>query len=670
MKIVVAFLLTLAPVVLFSKENKTTESQPQILFEHQDLTSAQNKRELIVKFNTAVLYLEKKRYKEAIVLFKEASPLLKIASFLNIGISYYKLNSENNAYLYLKKIYDIKELQFKDRYSYFSAAYYLYKITNDRVYLNEITKIGSKAKRLSEHEKRLMVDTLILQKKYKYALELLDKTKIPAPLKKALLYIKLKNYQKAKYYLDKAYAKSAGDEKKNDILWFQLYRDLKANDLVNLSEDIMSIEDRKKIFHSHQKLKLTLFFNKNKLTAKDYFEHITNLTEERKLDFVYYFAPYIFEDTDQIDVDAKSGFIIRDKNSLNDLNTMVDYNAKFLALVKIDPIERVNKLQKMISKEYDTNAYKYYNLALTYVQVYDFNNAYKYFKKAYSLEHGNKLYSVMTLLTAKRLKIKIDKKDKEIMTKNLVSKKGTFKYLAQYLYKIFENPSMKLDKTSLSLQDKKSIFFRALYMLDNMKKNGIKSTEPLLVEFDKDPLVKLLKLIARDKGESDYNYISRLQDELPRIYNNNFLEGSLVITDFYLETLRALGLFNRTDFNIPHHLTPTYLRLKAIVQLYSGEPRNSIKIIEYIQNKYNFHSIDSYYILIAALMYSGQQELAFVTLSEIEFIYGDKDAKFLSGVALLQELKLNTAPQYFEHKLKGKMVDFKLTNFDNYLESL
>jgi len=670
MKIVLSILLFVTPVVLFSIENKTTESQPQILFEHKNLLDAQTKRELIVKFNTAVMYLEKKRYEDAITLFKESSKLLKVASFLNIGIAYYKLNSQKNAYLYLKKIYDIKELQYKDRYTYFSAAYYLYKITNNRKYINEITKIGSKAKRLTEHEKRLMVDTLILQKRYKYALDLLDKTKIEEPLKKALLYIKLRDYKKAKYNLDKAYAKSAGDENKNDILWFQLYRDLKANDLVNLAEDILNIEDRKRIFHSNQKLKLELFFNKNKFTAKEYFDKITNLDYDRKLDFVYYFAPFIFEDTDQIDVDSKNGFIIRDKNSLNDLNTMVKYNADFLSVVKIDPIKRVQILQKLIDQEYDTNAYKYYNLALCYAQVYDYNNAYKYFRKAYDLDHGNKLYSSMTLLTAKRLKLKLNKKDKEIMTKNLISKKGSFVYLGKYLYKIFKNPTMKLDKTTLSLQDKKSIFFRALYMLENLKKDGIKSTEPLLVEFDKDPLVKLLKLVARDKGENDYVYVSRLQDEIPRIYNNNFLEGSLVITDFYLDTLRALGLFNRTDFNIPNDLNPSYLRLKAIAQLYRGDPKESIKLINYIQKQYDFNSVDSYYILVAALLATNQKELAYVTLGELEFIYGDKDAKFLSGVALLQELKLNTAPQYFEYKLKGKLVDFRLANFDNYLESL
>ena len=131
-------IIVFTPIVLLSIENKTIESQPQILFEHEKLQNKQEKRELLLKFNTAVLYLEQEKYVHAIQLLKQSSKILKVPSYLNIGIAYYKLKSNNNAYLYLKKIYDFKELQYKDKYSYFSACYYLYKITNNKDYINEI----------------------------------------------------------------------------------------------------------------------------------------------------------------------------------------------------------------------------------------------------------------------------------------------------------------------------------------------------------------------------------------------------------------------------------------------------------------------------------------------------------------------------------------------------
>lgn len=663
-------LIFIIPIALLSKENKTIESQPQILFEHEKLTSEQDKRELLLKFNTAVLYLEEKKYKHAIGLLKQSSKLLKVPSYLNIGIAYYKLDSHNNAYLYLKKIYDFKELKFKDRYSYFSAAYYLYLITKDEKYINEITKVSSKAKRMTEHEKLLVVDTLILQKKYQYAYDIARNLKTIPKLKIGLLCIKLRDYSRAKYYLDLAYIEAKGDKAKNEALWFKLFRDLKDNDLANISEDIFKIDTRKNIFHTNKKLQLELFFNKNKFTPKEYFDKITKPSYDMKLDFLYYFMPFIFEDYDVMSLEEKKGFIIKNQNSINELNTMIQYNADFLKVIKLDPIQRVQVLQKMIDVKYDTKPYEYYNLGLAYAQIYDYLSAYKYFKKAYNLDHGNKLYSVMTFLTIKKLNLIEDKVFKEFLVKNIVSNSGTYKYLGAYIYKIFEDPSVKLQKQNLTNKQKKSIFFRALYFLENIKTKGILNTEPLLVEFDKDPLVHMLNLIAKKEGENEHVYISRIQDTVPKVFNDTFLKGSLVIVDFYFDTLKALGLFFTTDFTIKNELSPSYLRTLAIVNLYNGNPQKTIEIIENIKNNYDIKSIDIYYILIAGLFSSGQKELAYTNLTELEFVFSDRDAKFLSGIRLIQDKKLNTAPQYFRNKLKGKLVDFRINNFDEFLESL
>lgn len=657
-------------LVLEAKENKTLESQPEILFEHERLLNEYEKRELLVKFNTGVLYLEQEKYKEAISLFKKSADLLKIASYLNIGIAYYKLNSYNNAYLYLKKIHDIKELINKDKYSYFSAAYYLYKITNKLDYINEITKLSAKAKRLKEHEKLLVVDTLIIQKRYQYALDMLKTVNKPSDFKIALLYIKLRDYNQAKLYLDKAYANIKGDESKNKVLWLKNFRNLKANDLTNLHEDIFKIEDRKKIFEVNKKMPLELFFNKEKFTAKEYFDKITNPSFDRKMDFLYYFMPFVFEDYDSLNIEETNSFILRDKNNLHELNTMLKYNKDFLKVIKLDPIRRVQVLQDMIDNKIDTNSYEYYNLALAYAQVYDYDKAYKYFKKAYSLDHGNKLYSTMVLLTAKKINLKIDKIEKEFIVKNIMAKSGKYRFLGKYIYKVFEDPSIELDSRWLTQKQKESILFRGLLFLENVNKKGIEETEPLLVEFDKDPLVDMLKLIAKKNAESEYTYISRIQDNMPKIYNNTFLKGSLVVTDFYIDTLRALGLFNRTDFNIENELSPSYLRTKALVQLYRDDPKSAAKIIEYIQSKYDYDSVNSYYILAASYFALGDVELGYTILSELEFVRNDQDAKFLSGIRLIQDKKLNTATQYFTDKLKGKLIDFRLIGFDEFLESL
>ena len=77
------------------------------------------------------------------------------------------------------------------------------------------------------------------------------------------------------------------------------------------------------------------------------------------------------------------GFIYGKAQSVENLENMVEYNTKFIRLVKQDPIKRVNELKNIIKT--DSKAYIYYNLALSYAQINDFTNAYKNFEKAYKL---------------------------------------------------------------------------------------------------------------------------------------------------------------------------------------------------------------------------------------------------------------------------------------------
>jgi len=265
--VLIVFLLSLSS--LFAKDDSTLESQPQILFKHKELKESQVNRELLIKFNTAILYLEQEKFLHAIALFKQSAKLLKIPSYLNIAIAYYKLDSTKNAYLYFKKIYDFKDLKFNDKYSYFSAAYYLYKITGDKDYIDEITKVAAKAKRLSDHEKLLVVDTLILQKKYQYAIDMAKEIKTISKLKIALLYIKLRKYSEARTTLEFAYNEAKGDSAKNKVIWLQLFNALKANDLVNITDKIIKIEERRRFFKTNKELPLELYFNKKDTLQKN-----------------------------------------------------------------------------------------------------------------------------------------------------------------------------------------------------------------------------------------------------------------------------------------------------------------------------------------------------------------------------------------------------------------
>ena len=657
---------------LFAKESYIYESQPNVIFNYKNLTKKERSIALQIDFNNAVLYLEQKKYIQAIRLFKKTAKILKIPSFLNIGIAYYKLNSINNAYLYLKKIYDIKEAASQDVYSYISSSYYLYLITNDRKYITTILSVvkNIKKKKISSHVKRLVADTYILLKEYGKAIKIIKTMKDKDLLKLALLYIKIKDYVLADINLQKAYENTKNDEMINKILWFQVFRDLKANDIIKIQDHIDLIISRKKIFYANRKMPLKIYFNKDKYTPEQYFNRVVKLSTDRKIDMIFYFAPFIFVDKKEIYNDSSFGFVLKNQQNINSLDNMIEYNKKFISIVKNDPIIRVNKLQKMIDEKYDTKSYEYYNLAVSYAQIDNFTNAYKYFKKAYDLNHANKLYSAMTLISAKRAYMKIDKNIEKKISLNLLSQGGDYPYLGKYIYKLIYNPKYKLNARKLTSVAKRSIFLRALYFLEHIDKDGINKDEPLLRADVKDPLVFLFRELVKHKDESKYKYISRLQDTIPKTYNNHFLKGPLIITQYYIDILKALGIFDRVDFHIKGENSPTYLRTKALVQLYDGYPVQSIKILEHLQDKYNLNDKYTSDLIIASFLRADDYSNASATLGMLQFELNDSDAKFLNGVQLLQSLKLNSARQSFRDKYKGFLIDFKMEGFDEYLESL
>ncbi|RLA74135.1 MAG: hypothetical protein DRG78_21605, partial [Epsilonproteobacteria bacterium] len=386
---------------------------------------------------------------------------------------------------------------------------------------------------------------------------------------------------------------------------------------------------------------------------------------------IFYFTPFIFADKDAIRLEENQAFVMKNQANVEELDTMIEYNAKFISLVKKDPIYRTMELQKYLEGRYDTHSYEYYNLGLSFAQIDDFHSAYKYFRKAYNLDKGNKLYASMTLLSAQRVKITIRKEEKQKIIKNLKSKNGSYHYFGQYIYRIMYDPDFVPKKEKLTNKFKKSIFYRALYFIDRVNEIGIRKDEPLLVEYYKDPLVYMFSLMARDDKESDYQYISRIQDSVPLTYNNIFIKGPLIITRYYLDTLKALGLLHSATLDIETDTSATYYRTKALVQLYNGNPKSTVAIIEYLQDKYKLEDRYTYLLQAAALIEDGEIENASVTLALAQQVLkSDSDVNFLIGMRFLQELKINSAMKNFKHPYSGELIDFKLIGFDKFLKEL
>ncbi len=665
MKLVYKLLLIMifSNYILYANED-LIESQPEIIFQFEKLKKSQENLSLQIDFNKAVLHLSKNEYEDAIKLFEKTSKILEVPSYLNMGIAYYKLGSIDNAIVYLNKIYEKQDNVSNHTFAYMSACYYLYQISKDNKYLDTIVKISKRFKNLSEHSKRMLSDTYIILKEYENALEVLNTMDYAMDLKKALIHIKLKDYEKASLLLKKAKEQNVNPNTVDKILWLLSFTNLKMNNIEQLKESLDLINERRSTFKANSELPLEIFFNQNKYTSKQYLESVVKFDEARKIDFIFYFAPFIFSDSQEIIYDSLKGFIYNQKENIVNLEEMVDYNAKFLKIVKQDPITRVVELEKMLTK--DTKSYIFYNLALSCAQINDFNKSFKYFERAYKLNPGNKLYSTMYLITANRLNIKI--KDKEYIENNIKSDNGLYNYFSKEIYKLFINPQFTSSDKPLEYEN--TVFYKALDFIKVMKEGTLNEGHMLLDEHFKDPLTFLVKLVQRRKGESDYSYYARLQDSIPLNLNNQFLEGPLIITRYYVDILKGLGIFSKADMKISGKKTPSYLRTKALRDLHFNSPDEAIKTLEYLQSEYKLEDKYTMYLMVAALLEAGRYNDASIQISLIKVILNDPDADFLTGIQLIQELKIPSAKQFLSQPYLDSLIDFKIVGFDEYLESL
>jgi tetratricopeptide (TPR) repeat protein len=379
---------------------------------------------------------------------------------------------------------------------------------------------------------------------------------------------------------------------------------------------------------------------------------------------MFYFAPFIFSDNEEILYDISKGFIFKDKQNVESLEQMVSYNSKFIDIIQEDPIARVVKLKSFIRE--DSNSYIYYNLALCYAQINDFHNAYKYFSKAYKLNPGNKLYSIMTIISAKKINKKL--KDYDYITQNIRSKKGMYKYFGQKLYQIFLEEEFTIEFDPLTYES--TIFYKALDYLVKLENDKIDLNHSLFKEHYKDPLVYLMKQTIRKKSESDYSYFARLQDNIPLKINNNFLEGPLIVTQFYIDLLKSIGLFYKADLTLNGKQSPSYLRTKALKELHNNNPEKTVEILEQLQDEFKLEDKYTMYLIVAALLEGGNYNNASIQISLIRAILNDSGADFLTGVQLIQTLKLNSASSYFKEPYMDSLIDFRLLKFDELLESL
>ncbi|MBL3519857.1 tetratricopeptide repeat protein [Arcobacter lanthieri] len=667
-KIVIFFLFS--NTILYA--NNIIESQPQVIFELQKLENSNENLEIQVDFNKAVLLFKKNEYEDALKLFNKTSEVFEAPSLLNIGIIYYKQNKKEEAINTFKKIYSKKTNLINQPYSFISSCYYLFLITKDDKYMLDLVTIFQNSNKLSEYNELItgikdailkeLANRYLYIKDYENALAALNAMSYSLDFKKAMIYVKLNNFARASKILKKLKEEERDKDLLDKILWVSTYVELKQNRFEDVKENLDFISANKN-FKLNTKMPFEIFFNKDLYSPKDYLNQILKFNEDRKIEFIYYFAPFVFSDSKEIIYDSVKGFIYGEDNSVENLESMVDYNTKFVNLVKKDPIIRVNELKKLIKS--DSKAYVYYNLGLSYAQIDDFSNAYINFEKAYKLSPGNRLYAIMYFITANYLNVSLGDKEKAFIDKSIRDSGGLYSYFAKEVYKLFVNSSYNVVEPSKQYEG--TIFYKAIDFLKKMYNNEPLLNHILLEEYEKDSFIYLLKLVQRQKDEDDYKYFARLQDNIPLKYNNNFIDNSLITSKYYIDILKALGILSRADFKIADNNNPIYLLTTAYSDLYLGKPQITIETLKRLKEEFTYENKFSMYLTVAAFLESNRPEDASIQITLIKAFYKDKDTDFLTAIQLIQNMNISSAKQFLENKYNNPYIDFRILRFNELM---
>jgi len=666
-KIVISFFLF--DTILYAN---IISSQPQVIFELQRLESSSENLEIQIDFNKAVLLFKKNDYEGALKLFKKTAEVLEVPSILNIGIIYYKQNRIKEAIENFDKIYSKKINLVHQPYSFILACYYLSAITKEDKYILDLARIFQNSNKLAEYSELItdikdailkeLANRYLYVKDYENAIAALEAMSYSLDFKKAMVYTKVNNFTKAFTILRKLKEEVKEKDLANKLLWISTYVALKENQL-KTAVDNLDLIGAIKDFNLNIQMPFEIFFNKNLHSSKEYLDGVLKFNDDRKLEFIYYFAPFVFSDSREIIYDSVKGFIYEENSSVENLEVMVDYNTKFVKLIKYDPILRVNELKKLLRS--DSKAYVYYNLGLAFAQIGDFENAYTNFEKAYKLSPGNKLYTSIYFITSNYLDVILEKKEKEFIDKSLRNSGGLYAYFGKELYKLFVNSSYNV--TELPKQYKGTAFYKAIDFLKDMYDNKPLNNHILLEEYEKDNLVYLLRLVQRQKGEDDYRYFARLQDNIPLTYNNSFIDSSLITSKYYIDILRALGVFAKADFNIQGNNNPIYLLTKAYSDLYLGRPQSTIDNLKKLKDEFSYENKFSMYLGVAAFLEAKRPEDASIQIALIKAFYKDKNTDILTAIQLLNNMNINSAKQFLENRYNNPYIDFRPARFDELM---
>jgi tetratricopeptide (TPR) repeat protein len=647
-------------------------NQADKLYKEGDKKAALEIYEELSKYNKALSYynigvakLKDKDYKAAVRSFEKAmvSPKLKCASAINAATCSLKLEDKDRFKYFLKlaKMY-LPYMLNQPLYSYYYTLvnYYdkqpieaLIAIKNPTAdfYNHSQNYIATKAL-TAIHNDTLAVYYLVKNSNPKDALTI------------GLLQARAKEYALAANTLQNAVNQGFKPIKANIAL--ALVKN-KMGLLQDSGEILKSTYDAYKekaesTYPIDVKLKKSLF---DPLYAQEDFKKRLFLDDKYRFSLIFYYAPY-----QAINSSQTVGFITKGakKVEIDSITPALDYlsDSKAISNVNLEITKALKKLAdnrlyeaNSIFKEaislYPAHSTLHYNLALTYAQMFDFQNAYKHFSKSASLDSHNYKALAFKSFCAKLT-------DKEIPQKALMSLKNkTSNLKAQALIELaIGGLGLNLNYLHVNKAFDQAINLVFAYARDDLTgyKNSTYSLKNLLPQ---DIVSNILYLDATHDTNDIKTYARDIQYKLTKssldlspLYLGGFLPKELYIRMLHMAGISPFSKKQLLKYKQTKEPTISLLQSLAYSYIYNQNFEEAYEIYNQLIDTYK--QKDSHTLFLASIAALGSKHHAnAVALLELAKLTDDSNLESRYALGLLYQEAQNLEGSSIQYKKIGNI---------------
>jgi tetratricopeptide (TPR) repeat protein len=665
-------------------QEETTKAQKLLnqadrLYNQGDKKAALEIYEELSKYNKALSYynigvakLKDRDYKDAVRSFEKAmvSAKLKCASAINAATCSLKLGDKDRFEYFLKlaKMY-LPYMLNQPLYSYYYALVNYY----DKQPIEALIAIKNPtADFYNSPQNYIATKTLTALKNDTLAVYYLVKnSNSKDALTVGLLQARAKEYTLASNTLQNAINQGFKPIKANIALALVknklgLLQD--SGDILKSTYDAYK-EEAESTYPIDVKLKKSLF---DPLYAQEEFKKRIFLDDKYRFSLLFYYAPYqainsaqtvgfITKGAKKVEIDSISPALgyLSDSKAISNANLEITKALKKLA---DNRLYEANSIFKEAISLYPAHSTLHYNLALTYAQMFDFQNAYKHFSKSASLDSHN-----YKALTFKAFCAKLT--DKEIPQQALMTLKNkTSNPKAQALIELaLGELGLNLDYLHTNKAFDQAINLVFSYARDDLTgyKKSAYSLKNLLPQ---DIVSNILYLDATHDTNDIKTYARDIQYKLTKssldlspLYVGGFLPKELYIRMLHIAGVSSVAKKRLTEYIQTKEPTISLLQSLAYSYIYNQNFEEAYEIYNQLIDDHK--QKDSHTLFLASIAALGSNHHAnAVALLELAKLTDDSNLESRYALGLLYQEAQNFEGSSIQYKKIGN-INFQSSYF-------